>query len=225
LSWVESSTQGHETSDRTPRGSRWSQAEGPEVDGIPDPAALRRSRPTWRTMTLIAISEPWHTPRIRSTMLGSLRWRPVTRLFGPTRSPCLVLLGDSSRFSGGKACISAASQGPTEEETPTVSCCRSYGPALTTPAREHGERQSGPRTITGYGAGPSSRRSGAICVGDGDRRSPFPWIGACGICLGTFRSTSQRTSVFAGNVEAGEIVEVGLLETGRPQILLRFTRS
>jgi hypothetical protein len=47
-----------------------------------------------------------------------------------------VLLGDSSRFSGGKACISAASQGPTEEETPTVSCCRSYGPALTTPARE-----------------------------------------------------------------------------------------
>jgi hypothetical protein len=93
------------------------------------------------------------------------------------------------------------------------------------PRARTGERQSGPRAITGYGAGPSSRRGGAICVGDGDRRSPFPWIGACGICLGTFRSTSQRTSVFAGNVEAGEIVEVGLPETGRPQILLRFTRS
>jgi hypothetical protein len=44
-------------------------------------------------MTLMAISEPWHTPRVRSTMLGPLRWRPVTRRFGPTRSPCLVLLG------------------------------------------------------------------------------------------------------------------------------------
>jgi hypothetical protein len=34
-------------------------------------------------MALNTISEQWRTPRIRSAMFGPLRWRPVTRLFGP----------------------------------------------------------------------------------------------------------------------------------------------
>lgn len=107
-------------------------------------------------------------------MLGSLRWRPVSRLFGPTRSPCLVLLG----IPRGSVVERHAFQLQAKDRPKRkLRRCR-VGDQMGRPLRPPRENMEDGNPvhelhITGYGTGPPSRRSGAISVGDGDRRSPF----------------------------------------------------